>query len=66
MQEPVFTTGVSMIRFISMTINRKLLMAFAATVYVMAFSACTTYKDLQYLQGEIDSVKYSQFKVPVY
>ena len=53
-----------MIRFVSMTINRKLLLAFAAAVYVMAFSACTTYKDLQYLQGEIDSVKYSQFKVP--
>ncbi len=27
-------------------------------------SSCTTYKQLQYLQGEIDSTKYSQFKVP--
>jgi polysaccharide export outer membrane protein len=27
-------------------------------------SSCTTYKQLQYLQGDIDSTKYSQFKVP--
>jgi polysaccharide export outer membrane protein len=27
-------------------------------------SSCTSYKQLQYLQGNIDSTKYSQFKVP--
>ncbi len=27
-------------------------------------SSCTSYKQLQYLQGSIDSVKYSNFKVP--
>jgi polysaccharide export outer membrane protein len=26
--------------------------------------SCTTYKDLQYLQGDIDSTKFAQFKVP--
>lgn len=28
------------------------------------FSSCTTYKKLQYLQGNIDSTAYSNFKVP--
>lgn len=27
-------------------------------------SSCTSYKEIQYLQGNIDSTKYSQFKVP--
>ena len=31
---------------------------------LLSQSSCTTYKQLQYLQGEIDSTKYSQFKVP--
>jgi polysaccharide export outer membrane protein len=33
-------------------------------ISVLSLSSCTTYKQLQYLQGEIDSTKYSQFKVP--
>lgn len=40
------------------------LMALLSLVVILVASSCTTYKDLQYLQGEIDSVKYSQFKVP--
>lgn len=40
------------------------LMALLSLVVILGASSCTTYKDLQYLQGEIDSVKYSQFKVP--
>jgi polysaccharide export outer membrane protein len=31
---------------------------------VLSLSSCTTYKQLQYLQGEIDSTSYSHFKVP--
>lgn len=37
------------------------------SLFILLFSlltSCTTYKQLQYLQGDIDSVKYSQFKVP--
>lgn len=45
-------------------INSFWLLAFCAVVVVMGSSSCATYKQLQYLQGEIDSVKYSQFKVP--
>lgn len=30
----------------------------------LMLSSCTTYKQLQYMQGEIDSTKFSQFKVP--
>ena len=33
-------------------------------ISVLSLSSCTTYKQLQYLQGEIDSTKYTQFKVP--
>lgn len=29
-----------------------------------SFTSCTTYKQLQVLQGEIDSTRFSQFKVP--
>ena len=31
---------------------------------LLYLSSCTSYKQLQYLQGNIDSTKYSQFKVP--
>ena len=34
------------------------------TILLAYLSSCTTYKQLQYLQGDIDSTKYSQFKVP--
>lgn len=33
-------------------------------VFLLYLSSCTTYKQLQVLQGEIDSTKFSQFKVP--
>jgi len=36
--------------------------SFIAAVFYL--SSCTTYSKLQYLQGDIDSTKYSQFKVP--
>lgn len=32
--------------------------------FLLYLSSCTTYKQLQVLQGEIDSTKFSQFKVP--
>lgn len=32
--------------------------------FLFTQTSCTTYKQLQYLQGEIDSTKYAQFKVP--
>jgi polysaccharide export outer membrane protein len=32
--------------------------------FLLYLSSCTSYKQLQYLQGNIDSTKYSQFKVP--
>lgn len=32
--------------------------------FLFYLSSCTTYKQLQVLQGEIDSTKFSQFKVP--
>ncbi|MFN5022152.1 MAG: polysaccharide biosynthesis/export family protein, partial [bacterium] len=34
------------------------------TLLLAYLSSCTTYKQLQYLQGDIDSTKYSHFKVP--
>jgi polysaccharide export outer membrane protein len=44
---------------------RKILFRLFLPVAFMAYlSSCTTYKQLQYLQGNIDSTKYSQFKVP--
>lgn len=33
-------------------------------IFLAYLSSCTSYKQLQYLQGDIDSTKYSQFKVP--
>jgi polysaccharide export outer membrane protein len=33
-------------------------------VFLFYLSSCTTYKQLQVLQGEIDSTQFSQFKVP--
>lgn len=32
--------------------------------FLLYMSSCTTYKQLQVLQGDIDSTKFSQFKVP--
>jgi polysaccharide export outer membrane protein len=32
--------------------------------FLFSLPSCTTYKQIQYLQGDIDSTKYSQFKVP--
>lgn len=37
---------------------------FTIMTSVLSLFSCTTYKQLQYLQGEIDSTSYSQFKVP--
>jgi polysaccharide export outer membrane protein len=43
---------------------------FYFSFFILRFSlfislpSCTTYKQLQYLQGDIDSTKFSQFKVP--
>lgn len=37
-------------------------LAFLAAIFYL--SSCTTYKQLQYLQGNLDSTKYSQFVVP--
>jgi polysaccharide export outer membrane protein len=31
---------------------------------IISLPSCTTYKQLQYLQGDFDSTKYAQFKVP--
>jgi len=48
-------------------ISRLMSYILCLTSYVFLLltqSSCTTYKQLQYLQGEIDSTKYSQFKVP--
>ena len=48
-------------------ISRLMSYILCLTSYVFILltqSSCTTYKQLQYLQGEIDSTKYSQFKVP--
>ena len=44
---------------------RKILFRLLLPIAFIAYlSSCTTYKQLQYLQGDIDSTKYSQFKVP--
>ena len=44
---------------------RKILFRLLVPIAFFAYlSSCTTYKQLQYLQGDIDSTKYSQFKVP--
>jgi polysaccharide export outer membrane protein len=44
---------------------RKILFRLFLPMFFLAYlSSCTTYKQLQYLQGDIDSTKYSQFKVP--
>jgi len=44
---------------------RKILFRLLVPITFIAYlSSCTTYKQLQYLQGDIDSTKYSQFKVP--
>jgi polysaccharide export outer membrane protein len=44
---------------------RKILFRLSLPLFFLAYlSSCTTYKQLQYLQGNIDSTKYSQFKVP--
>jgi polysaccharide export outer membrane protein len=44
---------------------RKILFRLSLPMFFLAYlSSCTTYKQLQYLQGNIDSTKYSQFKVP--
>jgi polysaccharide export outer membrane protein len=32
--------------------------------FLLSLPSCTTYKQLQYLQGDFDSTKYAQFKVP--
>lgn len=43
---------------------------FCFSFFILLFSfffslpSCTTYKQLQYLQGDFDSTKYAQFKVP--
>jgi polysaccharide export outer membrane protein len=48
-----------------MTMIRKILFQlFVPITFIVYLSSCTTYKQLQYLQGNIDSTKYSQFKVP--
>ena len=39
----------------------RIISLFAFLIYL---NSCTTYKQLQVLQGEIDSTKFSQFKVP--
>jgi polysaccharide export outer membrane protein len=39
----------------------RILLILSTLLYL---SSCTSYKQLQYLQGNIDSTKYSQFKVP--
>jgi polysaccharide export outer membrane protein len=45
--------------------TRKFLSRLLMPTLLLAYlSSCTTYKQLQYLQGDIDSTKYSQFKVP--
>ncbi len=45
--------------------TRKFLYRLLMPMILLAYlSSCTTYKQLQYLQGDIDSTKYSQFKVP--
>jgi polysaccharide export outer membrane protein len=45
--------------------TRKFLYGLLMPIILLAYlSSCTTYKQLQYLQGDIDSTKYSQFKVP--
>ena len=52
---------------ITSPISRLMSYILCLTSYVFILltqSSCTTYKQLQYLQGEIDSTKYSQFKVP--
>ena len=44
---------------------KKILFRVLLPMFFLAYlSSCTTYKQLQYLQGDIDSTKYSQFKVP--
>jgi len=44
---------------------RKILFRLFLPMFFLAYlTSCTTYKQLQYLQGNIDSTKYSQFKVP--
>ncbi|MCF8214994.1 MAG: polysaccharide biosynthesis/export family protein [Chitinophagaceae bacterium] len=44
---------------------KKFLIRLFLPLFSLAYlSACTTYKQLQYLQGDLDSTKYSQFKVP--
>ena len=37
---------------------------FSLFLVLLYLNSCTTYKQLQVLQGEIDSTKFSQFKVP--
>ncbi len=39
-------------------------LCFYLLVFSVFLTSCTTYKSLQYLQGEIDSTAFSQFKVP--
>ena len=45
-------------------IKKFLIRLFLPLFFLAYLSACTTYKQLQYLQGDLDSTKYSQFKVP--
>lgn len=45
-------------------IRKILFRLFLPIAFIAYLSSCTTYKQLQYLQGDIDSTKYSQFKVP--
>ncbi len=47
-------------------ISLKTFISISALIFSLTtfLSSCTTYKQLQYLQGDIDSSKYSKFNVP--
>ena len=48
----------------SVVCRLKSVVSLILLTFLLTQTSCTTYRQLQYLQGSIDSTKYSEFKVP--